>query len=704
MKNFILVLLTVFFLNSFAKHVDLNNAALVGKNYYYTRVNQVFDKDYSEIKLSPVYIHKNNANENIYYIFNINNKEGFIIVSAEDVTIPILGYSFEGEFNESNKNTAFQMVMEYFSRQIEFAKTQTNGNAIEEWDELLNYQPTKGIKDIMTVSPFLNTTWNQTGWYNEFCPEDAAASDGNVPVGCVAVAMGQAMKYYNYPTTGQGSNSYSYWWSWPYGTLSANFGATTYLWDEMPNSLSGQNDPVAEFLYHCGVAVEMYYAADGSGADMGTAADKMVDNFKYSNTIDLRNKGSYTATNWNNLMIGQLDNLRPVIYSGSPESGAGHAWVMDGYQGTDYFHMNWGWGGAFDGYFYLDDLAINVTPGGDPLDLTYSQSAIINIFPASGYPTFCSGTRSITGFEGTFEDGSGNQNYQNNQTCNYLMNPSCGSYTTISFDAFDLEVNDALYIYDGATTSAPLLAVYFGGDTPATHSSSGNGLLLQFVTNGSVTATGWSATYSTDYCPTDMSIENESGTITDGSGSCEYLPSTFCKWTIQPPYASSVTLDFTSFYLANDLDNVKIYDTDLGTLIVKFDTDNLPTEPITINSGIAIVRFFTDNGSVGSGWALNFSSLISNVEDAPIINSFVVAPNPFVNDANVSYSTPDNADVKITVTNLLGNVVGYFSTQQTKGNHNIMLSSLTENFDSGIYFVSLQINNQTQVKKVVCFR
>ncbi|MBN2681367.1 MAG: C10 family peptidase [Bacteroidales bacterium] len=707
MKNLLFIFLSFLILSSFAKQVDLNTAAEVGKNFYYIHVNQIKDKNYSAIKLTPVFIKKDANNESIFFAFNIGNNEGFIIVSGDDQAKPILGYSFTGEFTADNLAPAVEMVLESFSTQIKYLKDNSlsQSKSADEWDELISYSPTKGIKDIMTVSPLLLTTWNQTGWYNEFCPEDAAASDGRVPVGCVAVAMGQAMKYYNFPTTGLGSNSYSYWWGWDYGTLSANFGTTTYHWDEMPNSLSGQNDPVAQFLYHCGVAVEMYYAADGSGADMGTAADKMVENFRYSNTISLRDKSDYTATNWNNLMIGQLDLLRPVVYSGSPQDGAGHAWVMDGYQGTDYFHMNWGWGGAMDGYFYLDNLVMNVTSGGEPLDLTYYQSAIINIFPSSGYPTYCSGTRTIDGFQGTFEDGSGNQNYQNNQSCSYLLDPTCGSYTTISFDIFDLEVNDAVYVYDGTSTTAPLLATFFGDDIPSDITSSGNGMLLQFVTNGSGTATGWALSYSTEYCPSNFVTENESGTIVDGSGSCEYLPSTYCKWTIQPPFATSITIDFTSFNLFDDLDNVKIYDTDLGNLIVKYDAENIPTDPITINSGIAIVRFFTDNSSVGSGWSFNYNSLISEVEEnTSLENSFVVSPNPFVNDAEITYTLEENSNVIISVTNILGNVVGYFTTSQTSGNYNLMLSDLMKNIESGLYFVSLQVNDKKLVKKVISYQ
>jgi hypothetical protein len=702
--NFLLLLILLTF-KGFSQQINLNDAATLAKNFYYIHVNQVNEKNYNDIKIIPAYIHKNEANESVYFAFDINNEEGFIIISGSKDVKPVLAYSFKGKYQKDNLPPSVDMVMNYYSKQIEYSKTisQVNKNANTEWDYYLQYSPNKGLKDITTVSPLLKTTWNQTGYYNELCPEDSEASNGRVPVGCVAVAMGQTMKYYNYPQTGQGSNSYSYWWGWPYGTLSANFGTTTYLWDEMPNSLSSQNTPVAKLLYHCGVAVEMYYSATGSGANMSEAADKMVDNFKYSNSISLKDKSSYTNTNWNNLLKGQLDLLRPIMYSGSPQEGAGHAWVLDGYQGTDHFHMNWGWGGSMDGYFYLDNLVMNVNPGGEPLDLTYYQSAVTNIYPASNYPTYCSGTRLISGYQGSFEDGSGISNYQNNQNCSYIINPTCGTITNISFDEFNLEENDVVHIYDGTTVSSPLLASYYGGDVPISHTSSGNGMLIVFETNSTGTDQGWILSYSTDYCNSSYVTEEEFGTISDGSGSCDYMPSTFCKWVIQPPSANTITIDFTSFNIVDGTDNVKIYEGDLSNLVAIFKATSPPTEPIVVNSGVAIVRFLSGSNSSAAGWSFNYNSSDNSVSEKLLDNSFNVYPNPFNNDAKISYTLNNNSDITIVISDILGNELGTHSSKQIKGNNSLMISDFNINLNSGIYLVSLIIDNHKTVKKIICY-
>jgi len=207
-------------------------------------------------------------------------------------------------------------------------------------------------------------------YYNASCPADAAGPDGHVWAGCVATAMAQVMKYHNYPTTGTGSHSYSH----PtYGTLSANFGETTYNWASMPDSLSDYNSDVAKLLYHIGVSVDMDYAPDGSGAYMSDAAYALETYFKYSNSLSYVWKSSYSTDEWTTILRTEIDNKRPILYSG--HGTGGHAFVCDGYSGSDYFHFNWGWGGSEDNYFYLNDL----TPGS--YDFTDSQGAVIGIRP-----------------------------------------------------------------------------------------------------------------------------------------------------------------------------------------------------------------------------------------------------------------------------------------------------------------------------------
>ena len=178
------------------------------------------------------------------------------------------------------------------------------------------------------------------------------------------------MKYHNYPKTGTGSHSYSS----AYGTLPANFGATTYDWGSMPNA-SG-NNAVSKLLYHCAVALNMDFGPDGSGAYTGSVDNVLEMYFNYDTAAKYVYKSSYTTSGWRNLIRSQIDAGQPVVYRGS--GSGGHAFNVDGYKtGNNTFHLNWGWGGSYNGYYLLE----NLTPGGS--NYNSSQGAVINIKPSA---------------------------------------------------------------------------------------------------------------------------------------------------------------------------------------------------------------------------------------------------------------------------------------------------------------------------------
>ena len=227
-----------------------------------------------------------------------------------------------------------------------------------EWNSLLAgswNQPKSGNM----VAAMLATRWNQSPYYNYYCP-------AGCPAGCVATAMAQVMKYWNHPAKGTGSYSYNT----VYGLLGANFDTTYYDWDNMPNSLSSSSTmqeihAVAELCYHVGVAVEMDYAPDGSGASMvgggyGASGSRALRSyFGYSPSLGGLYKSSYTDAEWIQMLKEELDAGRPVLYAGYDNS-AGHAFVFDGYNSSSQFHVNWGWGGAYNGFYSMGAL----NPGG----------------------------------------------------------------------------------------------------------------------------------------------------------------------------------------------------------------------------------------------------------------------------------------------------------------------------------------------------
>lgn len=310
-----------------------------------------------------------------------------MIVSGDDVAYPVIAFSPTGTYSEQNRPIQFEEWMEGVKKDISSAIKAKNAplpKAEAAWRHFNVSADSFALDDFSAVAegdlatasagPLLSTEWGQSTYYNDYCPVDYDGPDDHALVGCVAVAMAQVMKYHNFPETGSGSHSYSH----PtYGTLSANFGSTTYDWDSMPDSLSDYDSDVAELLYHVGVSVEMDYGPSGSGASTGATATALKTYFNYNDTASYVRKSDYSGDDWTALLREEINNDRPVIYRGSDiYTGGGHAFVCDGYSGSDYFHFNWGWYGSYqDEYFYLNDL----TPGSH--DYSDSQAAVVGIAP-----------------------------------------------------------------------------------------------------------------------------------------------------------------------------------------------------------------------------------------------------------------------------------------------------------------------------------
>ncbi len=311
---------------------------------------------------------------------------GFILVSGDDCAIPVLGYSIDEHFKTKDMPSNVLSFLSGYDEEIKRGKENkllVADTIVRQWELLTKGQMPKAAFD-NSVLPLLTTCWDQAPYYNELCPLD---NEGNhFMTGCVATAMAQIMKYWNYPTTGYGSHSYNHFT----GTQSADFGATTYDWAHMPYRLTALSSPeeveaVATLMYHAGVAVDMGYNYGGSGATPTEAKNSMVKYFKYSPNIRYVTSNGYSDSALCAILRDELDQGHP-IYTGAytPSDGA-HAFVCDGYSIHNYFHFNLGWGGGGNGYYTL--WAINA-------DAMKFYQAIIGIQPNNDWDT--AGTTSIT--------------------------------------------------------------------------------------------------------------------------------------------------------------------------------------------------------------------------------------------------------------------------------------------------------------------
>ena len=306
------------------------------------------------------------------YAFNVG--KGFVIVAADDCARPILAYSDESAFDYENGPENMKWFLGEISKgiaQAVQAGCHASADIAAQWKQLENYGVTSRGSNVPVVGPLIQTKWNQSPLYNRYCPP-------GTPTGCVATAMAQIMKYWNYPAQGTGSHSYMH----PvYGEQSADFGATTYNWDIMPISLGNQStdeeiDAVAILSYHCGVAVDMDYATDGSGAHSPEVPGDMAEYFNYAPEARYIEKGGTATRVWEDLLRVNLDQNMPIYYSGFAGADGGHAFICDGYDVDNLFHFNWGWGGSGNGYYVID---------GDDFEYSSGQGIIVDMVPNDLY-------------------------------------------------------------------------------------------------------------------------------------------------------------------------------------------------------------------------------------------------------------------------------------------------------------------------------
>ena len=297
-----------------------------------------------------------------YYVFN-NDAGGFVIIAGDDAVTPVLGYTSTGSFDAENLPDGLKDLLKSYERQIaalgdNYVANQTATRAAFTGEKLLK-----------------TAKWNQSNPFNKYTPN-------NYVTGCVATAGAIVMKHHGYPAKGTGSHSYT----WNGKTLTANF-ELGYDWANMPAQYNGNDaafDGVARLMADLGVAVEMQYNKDGSGAYIGNLVTALQKYYGYSKLSHLMAIEDVGAEAWNGRLRDEIDANRPVLYAASdPNTGGGHAFVIDGYK-DESFSVNWGWGGYCDGFYKIG--ALNPESEGNPTGDKYNvgQSAVFGMEPSGG--------------------------------------------------------------------------------------------------------------------------------------------------------------------------------------------------------------------------------------------------------------------------------------------------------------------------------
>lgn len=688
MKRILLIILLLpFFTN--AQFVNIYESQQIAKQFLKMRHLQNPEKAPADV----FFIDTETSQVNGVPAFYIHyfNESGFIIVSADKRVMPVLGYGYQSAGPENTKPEALKLWLKTCEQAIEHLRKNdlSPKPGIDAcWDNLLKGE--FSIKDYRSLEPMLTTTWNQNRYYNSMCPEDPDGPDGRCYAGCVATAMGQLMNYYRWPQTGTGSYSYLH----PeYGTISADYENTTYLWDAMEDNLTNYNLAVAELLYHAGVGVDMQYGPGGSGMYNHSAAYVLRTYFKYVPETQYIFRDS-TTLDWDSIVLSNLNHQRPMYYAGWTSDTTigiyGHAFVCDGYETEDYFHFNWGWGGSYDGYFYLDDL----TPGSN---FNYGQEVITNMYPDTNlyeYPYTLPECNHINYMNGTLTDGSGPDNYEPNIVNEWILAPGNENYDsitsiTISFSQFEVAEDAAVQIYDGGNNNATLLGEFSGSTMPPAVTTSGDSAYIYFTT-GALQAPGWKLSYSTNlpvYCSGMTSITEENGIVSDGSAEKLYTGNDLCRYWIKDVGGwDNLFLHFNYIELADENDRIEILDPATNQTIENF-TGPVSLTDVDVNAGTnqAFILFVTNGLYNADGFEASFQRSMVSINEEDEKSGLSIYPQPATNDITIDVPAAVGNIEQIDLIDITGALTS-FNFEATQQNATLSVSNLK----AGIYLIKVK--------------
>ena len=396
MKKLTILFLTLTFsMALFAQKVTQEQARQKAKNFF---------KDKGIVSSNPRRAtwagqQPDSTHEDIY-VFNAENKGGFVIISGDERAPEVLGYADSGSLDMDTLPPNIKWWLSEYSKQIK---------AIDSLDitkrGAFKRAPKAAIATLMT------TEWGQNNPYNMNCPD--FFGQGNCFTGCVATAMAQVMYYHRGSSTNRTTAKIpgykGEFWQGVNGQLTIGEIPEGAIidWDNMLDKYNGsettvQKEAVANLMLYCGVSVKMDYAGPGA-LSAGSAAYSfdvpvaMKQYFDYSENTTLVYRQDYTEEEWDELIYSELSKGNPIYYSGS-NSEAGHAFVCDGFDGNGYYHINWGWDGLSDSFFLLS--ALNPSQqgtGGSSAGYNDGQCALIGAVPNGEIMRLTSQSVSLTG-------------------------------------------------------------------------------------------------------------------------------------------------------------------------------------------------------------------------------------------------------------------------------------------------------------------
>ena len=752
-----------------AKPVTPISAKTVAENFYKKNSTKIVKSStlvYTELSASGL---------PIYYAYNINDGDGFVIVSGEDAVKPIVGYSTENKFVAPTSKTSFNFWMSEFSNGVNALRINNvvaDAKTAKEWEKytltVSNERQSGSANSVSvnttSVTPLMQTTWNQSPYYNALCP-------GGSVTGCVATTMAQIMRYWSYPAQGVGSSSYNdtttQGYTSDYGVLSATYTAT-YNWANMPLAIGTGNSDIAKLMSDCGISVDMDYSPKESGAQVlgsggPSAQHSYINYFKYDPTQihGLTRNSMNNDTKWLDTIKHDLNIGRVVQYVGSNPTQGGHTWVCDGYDQNDYLHMNWGWGGASDAFYQLNNFA---TPGYNP---NSGHQVLVGIVPKAATtidasvfavtsPTgiHCSnalspsivlrnyGSSTLTSCVINYQIDNGpvqTQNWNgtlaNQQFTNVSLpafNSTTGSHTLTCFtsapnNATDLNTaNDqstTVYTINNLHANLPVVEGFETANSDWAMSHTGStGVDWAVTTNAAATGVN------------SIMLDNMNNTAGNNSSfqtNAAYDLTTFTTPALSFKAAyqqkSTTSADKLQVFTSTDCgaswqSRRAITSSTLSALSGGPGTSPYIPSPAqfttyTVNINVSAItpknnvmfrwQFLADPSAAGLGNNLYIDDInivdasVSGIKTIEAAVDLTIYPNPSASKVNIAFNLTENHNISVNVVDMLGRVVETIPAQQHTSGETVLTIGNKASYQAGVYFVNIVIDGEQISKKVI---
>lgn len=380
----LLLLFAILAIPAFAERISRTEAQRIAQNFFAKKLQRNVKTTLMALPKRLLPSAPTTPSYAPFYIYNVENNGGFVIVSGDDAIGNIIGYSDNGTFDLEGAPDNVVTMMQMFARTIENQQRTGSTDFVKEDERVAPHGEVK-------VKPLLkNIQWGQDAPFFNKMPERKATENNpkeRYYVGCVATAMAQIMRYYKWPMQGTGNMTYT-------DNLGkkhiVDFASATFDWTKMPERLEidnadeTENNMVATLSSLAAFSVHMSFMPSGeAGAYSQAVTGALVNHFGYDTGIVYKKREYYSTPQWIAMIKTELDAGRPVFYSASNEDGkGGHAFVCDGYDSEDYFHFNWGWYGKSNGYFRVNALepyALGIGANGGGYNL--QQEIITGIKP-----------------------------------------------------------------------------------------------------------------------------------------------------------------------------------------------------------------------------------------------------------------------------------------------------------------------------------